>query len=152
MKHLSRYVLPYLFENPEYADDLQNMETIENEDIDDLTIDMIEFLEKSKDAKYIDFPDREFVGIQANILEGNLTYTFMFGYRIKDGYFKWDPDEEDETAFEDADASILINVIFDNYRLHTIQGLVLFPNGDEDYITYYPRFDKPNFSGKAGEL
>lgn len=147
MRHLGKYLIPYMFENPDKIYELKAMETIEDEDIDDLTIDMVRFLESSKDAKYIDFPNREFVGIQASIQEGDFNYSFMFGYRIKDGYFSYD-----EEGYEDADGNILINVIYEDLKLHTIQGLVLFPNGEEEYIQYYPVFEKPSLKGRAGEI
>lgn len=129
-----------MFENPDLVDGLIGYETIE-EEIDDLTIDMIEFLKQSKDVKYIDFPARDFVGIQASILDGDLTYTFMFVYKIKDLY-------QDEEGYSDARGSLLVNVIFNNFKLDRIQGTILTPNGEEEYIQYYPVFEKPNLKGR----
>lgn len=153
MKHLGKHLIPYLFENSDLVHDLIGYETIEEIEMEDLNVDMLDFLKKSKDARYIDFPDREFVGIQSSILEGNLTYSYMFGYIIKDGYSKWNPDdEEDEIEYKDAKGNIMINIIFNDFKLNTIQGLVFFPNGEEENIQFYPTFRKPSFKGRAGEL
>lgn len=156
-KHIGKYIIPYIFENSELIDALQNQDTIEEEDLEDLHIDLVDFLESHKESEFLELATREFMGIQADILNGDLTYSLIMNYEIEDAYYSYnfedfEEDEEPEPEYENAEGSIIIDVIFNRNKLDTIQGLVLFPNGDENYVVLYPQYKKPSFAGLAGEL
>ena len=118
-KHLGEYIIPYIFENSNVIEELQSLETIEEEDIDDLHFDLVDFLKSCKESKNLDIPSREFIGIQADILEGELTYSLMMTY------------------LKAKNTHIIMNVRYNHFRLDGISGTILHPDGLEDSIALY---------------
>lgn len=59
-KHLHKYIIPYVFETSDTYS-LLNRETNDLDDIKDLHVDLVEFLEGSPIADNIDFPTIEFL-------------------------------------------------------------------------------------------